>query len=259
MVHFPGKILPAESLIDPLLYFECNTSKSVTLLQTAIEGGVGLFVFSSTAAVYAPSAGPLVTETSPSIPLTPYGRSKLMVEEILEAAVRAHTFKATVLRYFNVAGVDSAYRCGPAGDNPGHLIRTAAEVALGQRARLDVFGADYDTLDGTCVRDHVHVSDLANAHLIALDSIATVDAVPFNTLNCGYGCGVSVLEVVAAFERVLGKPLPYAITARRPGDPPSLIADVARLINLGWRPIHHDLDRIISSSLTWARISPQNQ
>lgn len=252
-IHLAGRILPAQSLLDPLMYFDANTCKTVNLIRTMVAAGIQHCIFSSTAAVYAPSAGPIVTEQSATIPITPYGQSKLMVEEILRATGAAHPFRAAALRYFNVAGVDETHRCGPAGPNPGHLIRTAAEVALGNRRQLEVFGADYDTPDGTCVRDYIHVSDLANAHLVALDALVSGDARSFNVINCGYGQGASVLDVIAAFERVMQKPLPYLIRERRPGDAPVLVAEAERLRALGWRPSHDTLDAIISSALAWAR------
>jgi len=253
ILHFAGKILPAESLTLPLIYFQNNTAKSISLIQAAIEFGTGHFIFSSTAAVYAARAGPVVNEDSETTPLTPYGRSKLMVEEVLRAAAAAHPMKAGVLRYFNVAGVDPKFRCGPAGPNPGHLIRTAIEVAVGQRPHLDVFGADYDTHDGTCVRDYIHVSDLALAHVAALDALTSARATPFTIVNCGYGKGVSVLEVIATVERVVGASLPFAITSRRPGDAPALVADSARLHALGWEPANNGLETIISTAYNWAR------
>ncbi len=256
IIHFAGKILPAESLASPLRYFDVNTAKSIALLQSAIAGDVRFFIFSSTAAVYAPSSGPVVTEQSPTAPLTPYGRSKLMVEDVLRATTAAHSFSATALRYFNVAGVDPDRRCGPAGENPGHLIRTAVEVATGKREKLGIFGDDYGTPDGTCVRDYIHVSDLAAAHIVALDALAGGAPCEFSVLNCGYGKGASVLEVIAAFERVLDRKLPHATVERRAGDAPALVADATLLRALGWTPHHDALEDIIISALGWAGASP---
>ncbi len=253
IIHFAGKIIPAESLMDPLKYFDTNTAKSIVLIQAAIQAGTRQFLFSSTAAVYDPKVGPVVSEDSHTAPLTPYGSSKLMVEQILRSAAQSHTLQATALRYFNVAGVDSAGRCGPAGANPGHLIRTATEVALAQRPHLEIFGTDYDTPDGTCVRDYIHVSDLASAHLTALEHHAAASIGSFSVLNCGYGRGASVLEVVAAFNRVLGRPLPCEFVARRLGDAPALVANASRMRALGWRPRHEDLDGIVASALSWTR------
>lgn len=256
IIHFAGKIQPFESLANPLLYFEENTSNSIALLKAAVTEGVRYFLLSSSAAVYAPTSGPKVTEASATHPLTPYGRSKLMIEEILRDTTAAHPIKCIALRYFNVAGSDAQLRCGPTGVNPGHLIRTGIEVAMKRRPHLDVFGADYDTPDGTCVRDYIHVSDLANAHLVALDGLLGRESPNFSVMNCGYGRGASVLEVVAAFQNVLGRPLPHKISARRAGDAPALIADTTRLQSLGaWAPRFDSLESMISSALAWSRAS----
>lgn len=255
VIHLAGKILPAQSLLNPLLYFDVNTCKTVSLINEAVKSGISYFIFSSTAAVYAPSAGPIVTEQSPTGPITPYGHSKLMIEEVLRSVSAAHQIRATALRYFNVAGVDSAHRCGPGGPNPGHLIRTATEVALGQRYQLEIFGTDYDTPDGTCVRDYIHVSDLAEAHLTALDALIASDFGTFNIINCGYGKGSSVFEVIAAFERVLGQKLRYERCARRRGDAPALVADASLIRDLGWVPRHTELEDIVASAVKWARAS----
>lgn len=253
IIHFAGKILPSESLINPLLYFASNTAKSIAVLQAAAAHAVPYFLFSSTAAVYAPLAGPKVDENSPTVPLTPYGQSKLMTEEVLRASANAHCIKTIALRYFNVAGNDPALRCGPAGENPGHLIRTAVEVAIGRRPYLEVFGADYDTPDGTCIRDYIHVSDLADAHLAALGALASSDTPPFSVMNCGYGRGASVLEVISAFERVLGSALPHKIAERRPGDVPALVADSTKLRSSQlWTPRYDSVESIISTALRWS-------
>lgn len=253
IIHFAGKILPSESLANPLLYFASNTAKSITLLQAAITEAVPYFLFSSTAAVYAPLPGPRVDESSPTIPLTPYGQSKLMTEDVLRASANAHRIKTIALRYFNVAGNDPALRCGPAGENPGHLIRTAVEVATGRRPYLEVFGADYNTPDGTCIRDYIHVSDLADAHIAALAMLASSNALAFSAMNCGYGRGTSVLEVISAFERVLGRGLPYRIAERRPGDAPALVADSTQLRSSQlWTPRYDNVETIITSALGWA-------
>lgn len=250
VIHLAGKIIPAESLCRPLDYFHENTANSITLLRAMANARVGRLIFSSTAAVYGASTSAQVREDMPTKPITPYGASKLMVEEIMAASGAAHGLRSTALRYFNVAGADPLKRCGPRGPNPGHLIRNAIDVALKRRDTLSVFGTDYDTPDGTCVRDFIHVSDLAAAHLSALAALDHQDG--FRVLNCGYGHGASVLEVILATESVTGRKLPYRIAPRRAGDPPAVIADSAALRRLGtWAPLHTDLTAIIDSAYQW--------
>lgn len=251
-IHLAGKILPNESLTQPTRYFWENTGKSLALVDALYDAGVHSFVFSSTAAVYDPASGPVVNEDSPVAPISPYGLSKLFVEQSLRAATTNTALRAVSLRYFNVAGADLALRCGPAGANPGHLIRTAVDVALGRKERLDIFGDNYDTPDGTCVRDYIHVSDLANAHLAALDLLER--GAPFKVLNCGYGGGHSVLEVISALEGVIGRPLPKRVAARRAGDAPALVANASALrAHSTWTPRHADLQVILRSALAWAQ------
>lgn len=250
VVHLAGKILPAESLERPLDYFWENTAKSMTLLKAMVRRNVKRLVFSSTAAVYGQSSSPKVDEQAPTQPISPYGTSKLMVEQVMSAAGAAHGLKSIALRYFNVAGVDAKLRCGPRGPNPGHLIRTVVDVARGRKAMLQVFGADYDTPDGTCIRDYIHVSDLAAAHIAALSALDGQEG--FRILNCGYGRGESVRDVIRASEAVIGRPLPHEIAARRPGDPVALVADPTALLALGsWSIAHDNLETIIESMLAW--------
>lgn len=250
VIHLAGKILPEESLSDPLTYFQENTGKSIVLLRAMRRVGVSRLIFSSTAAVYGPSVEHKVTENSPTRPVTPYGLSKLMTEQVIAAASAAHGLRSIALRYFNVAGVDELRRCGPRGPNPGHLIRTAVDVALARKPLLQIFGDDYATPDGTCVRDYIHVADLADAHLVALKSLEQQNG--YRALNCGYGRGASVKEVVRAVEAVTGKSLPYEIAPRRAGDPPALIADSSSLTSLGtWQPRFDDLATIIRSVIAW--------
>jgi UDP-glucose 4-epimerase len=250
VIHLAGKILPAESMKDPVRYLIENACKTVTLLGAMVEHGVGRLVFSSTAAVYGQSDVFKVDEDAPTKPMSPYGLSKLMAEQAIEATCAAHDLRAVALRYFNVAGVDAGLRCGPRGPNPGHLIRSAIGTARGIDGPMVVFGQDYDTPDGTCIRDYIHVSDLATAHICAL---ADLELDPgFRVLNCGYGYGASVLEVLRAVEAATGKPLPYSVGPRREGDPPALIADPTRLIALGsWHPRHSSLVDIVGSALEW--------
>lgn len=253
VIHLAGKILPHESLQDPLLYFMENASKSFVLMQSMLSHNVRRLIFSSTAAVYGRSDTFFVKESAPTNPISPYGRSKLFVEEALRSVCEAHEFRAIALRYFNVAGADPKQRCGPRGPNPGHLIRTTVDVALGKRERLEIFGSDYPTNDGTCIRDYVHVSDLAEAHRAALHSLDTTPGL--RILNCGYGCGASVLEVLRACEALLGSAIPHTFAPRRPGDAPGLIADASELrATCVWQPKHTELSDIIASALAWDKV-----
>ncbi len=254
IMHFAGSVRVDESVADPLKYYGNNTAASRTLIAAAVDAGVARFVFSSTAAVYGiPETSP-VDEAAPTQPINPYGRSKLMTERMLEDTVAAGCgMRVAILRYFNVAGADPAGRAGQRTPNATHLIKVASEVAVGKRAAITVFGTDYPTPDGTCVRDYIHVSDLADAHVAVLERLADMSE-PLLRFNCGYGRGYSVREVLAAVERAAGAPLTVHEGARRAGDPPALVAD-ARAIreSLGWRPRHDDLDRIVCDALRWER------
>ena len=210
------------------------------------------FIFSSTATVYAEDAKQPLAEESAKAPISPYARSKLMTEWMLEDVARAHDFRYHILRYFNVAGADPQGRTGQSNPNATHLIKRAAMVALGRAPHLGIFGTDYPTPDGTGVRDYIHVTDLAAAHLLALDAIR--GGAPSTIYNCGYGRGLSVRQVVEAVERVTGAPLPAKEGPRRAGDPPTLISDPSRIkAALGWKPAHDDLDGIIRSAIAWER------
>ncbi|HEY8572874.1 UDP-glucose 4-epimerase GalE [Phenylobacterium sp.] len=249
VIHLAGKILPAESVKDPIRYLNENTCKTIALLEAMVRAGVRRLVFSSTAAVYGQSEVPKVDEDAATRPMSPYGVSKLMAEQAIEVVCAAHDLRATALRYFNVAGVDAALRCGPRGPNPGHLIRTAIQCVRGVGGPLVVFGDDYETPDGTCLRDYIHVSDLAAAHLSALLDLETHAG--FHVFNCGYGNGASVLEVIRTVEMVSGKALPYTVGPRRDGDPPALIADPTRLLETGtWKPTY-SLAEIVRSAMHW--------
>jgi UDP-glucose 4-epimerase len=252
IIHFAGSIVVPDSVKDPLAYYANNTVVARHLIEVAIQTGVRDFIFSSTATVYAgESLGPL-SEKLPTGPVSPYGRSKLMTEWMLEDVSRAHDFRYIALRYFNVAGADPGGRSGQCSPRATHLIKRGCQAALGRVPALEIFGTDYPTPDGTGVRDYIHVSDLVAAHALALDYLR--DGGDSKVMNCGYGHGASVREVVAAIERVVGKPLPAREAPRRPGDPPSLVADAALIRQtLDWRPKHDDLDEIVRHAYDWER------
>jgi UDP-glucose 4-epimerase len=228
-----------------------NTVKSRALIETAIATGVRHFIFSSTAAVYGMPGSEAVAEQAALKPLSPYGNSKLMTEIMLADAARAHQLSYVVLRYFNVAGADPQGRSGQSTPTATHLIKVAAQAALGQRPHLDVFGTDYPTPDGTCIRDYVQVNDLARAHLTALNHLRGGGA--STVMNCGYGHGASVLEVIEVMKRVSGVDFEVRLKPRRPGDPATLVARVDRIRNLGWAPRHDNLDEIVEQALRWER------
>lgn len=252
VAHFAGSIVVPDSIRDPLGYYQNNTVVSRALIASAVDAGIGAFIFSSTAAVYGePEANP-VPETAPLKPISPYGTSKMMTEMMLRDTAFAHEFRYTALRYFNVAGADPRGRSGQSTPRATHLIKMAALAALGERPRLDIFGTDYDTPDGTCVRDYIHVSDLAAAHLKALDRLR--DGGDSIVLNCGYGRGFSVREVIDAVSRAAGTEVPVQETERRAGDPPALVAGADAIRDaLGWVPMREDLDGIVTSALEWER------
>ena len=252
VIHFAGSIVVPDSVADPLGYYENNVVKSRALIAACVEAGVKHFLFSSTATVYAEDARQPLAETERKAPISPYARSKLMTEWMLEDVSRATPLRHIVLRYFNVAGADAQGRTGQSTPKATHLIKRAAQVALGRVPQLDIFGTDYPTPDGTGVRDYIHVTDLADAHLLALDVLKTGAA--STTYNVGYGRGLSVREVIAGVEKVTGEKLPARESPRRPGDPPTLISDPTRLkTELGWAPRHEDLDEIIRSAIAWER------
>ena len=238
-------------MADPLGYYLSNTVKTRALLEAAVKARVRHFVFSSTAAVYGNPNKTVVDEDSVPAPLSPYGMSKLMSEVIIRDVSAAHDQSHVILRYFNVAGADPRGRHGQITANSTHLIKVAIETALGQRPFLSIFGNDYPTPDGTCVRDYVHVSDLARAHLLALDQLR-LDGVS-RTLNCGYGRGYSVREVVETVKSVAGADFEVRHAPRRPGDAASIVACNDRLLGLGWRPEFDDISAIIRHALTWER------
>jgi UDP-glucose 4-epimerase len=253
IMHFAGSIVVPESVERPLEYYANNTLASHGLISAAVDAGVKHILFSSTAAVYgAPTRVP-IAENDPKLPINPYGASKLMTERMLEDASAAHPFNHGALRYFNVAGADPQGRAGQMGKGSTHLIKVAVEAAVGKRDHVAVYGEDYPTPDGTCIRDYIHVSDLAAAHVAALDWL-TEHPGDNLVMNCGYGKGLSVLEVLDAVDRVSGTPVRRVMEARRAGDPPALIADNARLLEtLDWRPAFADIDRIVGDALKWER------
>ena len=249
VLHFAGKVDVAESLVDPLKYYLHNTTKAQLLIQTAIDNGVSNFIFSSTAAVYGQSELPLVDEAAALAPISSYGRSKLMTEDIIRDTHAAHGLNYAILRYFNVAGADPKMRYGQITRNAKHLIGTGLATALGKRKFIEIYGDNYPTRDGTCIRDFVHVSDLADAHMIALNHLRSTRS--SITLNCGYGRGYSVKEVLRAVEHVIGKRLEVRIADRRTGDPVSLVSDNRRLVALGWKPQFNDLATIVEHAYRW--------
>jgi len=253
IMHFAGSIVVPESVEQPLKYYANNTLATHALIDAAVAGGVKHFLFSSTAAVYgAPERVP-IDEEDAKLPINPYGASKLMTERMLADCSAAYGFNYGALRYFNVAGADPGGRAGQIGKGSTHLIKIAVEAAVGKRDGVSVFGTDYPTPDGTCIRDYIHVSDLAAAHVAALERLV---ANPNENLilNCGYGKGLSVLEVLDAVDRANGAAVPREIAARRPGDPPQLVAGNKRLMQtLDWRPEHADIDTIVADALAWER------
>jgi UDP-glucose 4-epimerase len=252
IIHFAASIVVPDSVRDPLGYYRNNTMNARALLEVAVKTGVRNFIFSSTAAVYGNPARVPVAEDAPLAPMSPYGNSKLMTEIMLRDVAAAYGLKYVVLRYFNVAGADPQQRTGQSTVGATHLIKVAVETALGLRPRIDVFGTDYPTADGTCIRDYIHVSDLVRAHSDALVHLRRGGA--SETFNCGYGHGYSVIEVIDAVKRVSGKDFAVRLAERRPGDPAAIVADAARIrATLGWTPQFDDLDTIVTHALAWER------
>lgn len=256
VLHFAAHIVVPESVADPLKYYANNTRNTLGLLLALVRHGVRRLVFSSTAAVYGNPERIPVTESEPLLPINPYGASKLMSERMISDLAATGALDHVTLRYFNVAGADPGGRLGQATAAATHLIKVACELASGKRERIDVFGTDYPTPDGTCVRDYIHVEDLARAHVLALDHL--VAGGQSLTLNCGYGHGYSVREVLAAVERQHGHALAVRDVDRRPGDPAALVADSTRIRTvLGWQPQYDDLDFIVRTALAWERSLPR--
>ena len=252
VLHLAAKTVVPESVANPLEYYRNNTCASRTLIECCVETGVERFVVSSTAAVYGAPRVALIGEETPAAPVNPYGSSKLMTERMLADVSAATGLRHVTLRYFNVAGCDPEGRIGQSTPDATLLVKVACEVAIGKRGHMLVYGTDYPTPDGTGVRDYIHVEDLADAHLRALRRLEGGGG--SLTLNCGYGCGYSVREVIRAVERAAGAPLDARDAPRREGDPPSLVARAERIRDvLGWTPRFDDLDTIAATSLAWER------
>jgi UDP-glucose 4-epimerase len=253
IMHFAGSLSVPESVTDPVKYFRNNTVQSESLIEDAIDCGVENFVFSSTCAVYGIPERLPITEDSDTLPINPYGASKLMTERMLSDCATAGLLKACRLRYFNVAGADPYLRAGQRTVGSSQLIKAAVETVLGKRECVTVHGTDFPTPDGTGVRDYIHVSDLANAHVLALRKLMD-DPERDLLFNCGYGHGFSVLEVLDAVDRISGKPSERRFGEARPGDPPTLVSSNERITQLlGWVPQFDDLETIVSHSLAWER------
>jgi UDP-glucose 4-epimerase len=253
IMHFAGSVVVPESVADPLKYYDNNSARSRSLIASAVASGVRHFIFSSTAATYGIPDSVPVREDAPQRPINPYGMSKLMTEAMLADVAAAHDFNYCALRYFNVAGADPAARSGQSTAGATHLIKVAVEAALDQRSHVDVFGTDFDTPDGTGVRDYIHVSDLAAAHLLALGALIA-DPATSHRLNCGYGRGFSVLEVLDAVDKATNRPIERRMGPRRAGDPDALVADNGAIrAAFGWQPRYADLDTIVAHALAWER------
>lgn len=251
VLHFAGSIVVPESVENPLKYYDNNTGNTTELIRLAVKNRIPRFIFSSTAAVYGMPSTQAVTEDSPLDPINPYGRSKLMSEWVLQDTAVAHPeFSYIALRYFNVAGADPKGRLGQSTPNATHLFKAASQAALARREALHVFGTDYPTPDGTCIRDYIHVTDLAQAHVLALRHLEQGN--PSGVFNCGYGRGYSVREIVAAVKKASGVDFPVIDSPRRAGDPPALVADCSRIRRtMGWTPRHDDIHEIALSAYTW--------
>jgi UDP-glucose 4-epimerase len=253
IIHFAGSIVVPESVTQPLKYYGNNTAKSRALIESAARGGVRHFIFSSTAATYGIPQRVPIREEDPTQPINPYGWSKLMTERMLMDTAAVHPLNFCALRYFNVAGADPQGRSGQSTAGATHLIKIAAEAVVGKRSHVSVFGNDYATPDGTGIRDYIHVSDLADAHVDALETLIAAPQTS-HILNCGYGRGFSVLEVLDAVDRVAGHPIERRIEPRRPGDSDALVADNSKILaTLPWRPKRNDLDTIVADALAWER------
>ncbi|WP_310619847.1 UDP-glucose 4-epimerase GalE [Flexibacterium corallicola] len=252
VIHFAGSIIVPESVSDPLKYYNNNTAKSRNLIEACVSNGIDKFIFSSTAAVYGDPEIVPVDEDAPLAPLSPYGTSKLMTELMLRDVSLAHDFRYTALRYFNVAGADPKGRTGQSTKNATHLIKVACEASLGKRDHLGVFGTDFDTPDGTGVRDYIHVSDLASAHYLALKRLR--DGGKSIVMNCGYGDGYSVRQVIDAVKSVSKVDFTVQEKPRRAGDSPKVVAKNTKILSeLNWEPKHDDLHQIVEHALNWER------
>jgi UDP-glucose 4-epimerase len=256
VMHFAASIVAPESVADPVKYYRNNTAHALNLIAACVRCGVERFIFSSTAAVYGIPAGGTAAEDSPTLPINPYGSSKLMVEQVLKDVERAHGIRSVVLRYFNAAGADPTARIGERHAPETHLIPLVLQAAKGERDGITVFGADYPTPDGTCIRDYIHVEDLAAAHLAALAYLEADGGSV--TLNVGYGKGASVKEVIETAHMVTGADFPVRVAARRPGDPPVLVAQADRIRRvLAWTPRYDNLRTIVADAWRWEQKRPR--
>lgn len=252
VIHCAGAVVVPESIEDPLKYYQRNVAASARLLRACVDRSVGRFIFSSTAAVYGAPDGQPIAEDSPLVPINPYGRSKLMFEWMLRDCAAAYGLRYVALRYFNVAGADPNGRSGQCSPVATHLIKVAGEAFTGKRDHVAIFGDDYPTPDGTCIRDYIHIADLSEAHLAVLRRLE--DGGESRIYNCGYGAGYSVREVLDSVQAVVGQPIDVRTAPRRAGDPPELVADSRKLRDeLGWTPAHDDLNGIIASAIAWER------
>jgi UDP-glucose 4-epimerase len=252
VLHFAAAIVAPESVINPLKFYGNNTRNTLNLLTASVRFGVERFIFSSTAAVYGTPETGVAAEESPTVPINPYGTSKLMSEWMLRDVALAHSLKYVALRYFNVAGADPQARMGQRTPEATHLIKVACQTALGQREAMSIFGTDYPTPDGTGIRDYIHIEDLAAAHLAALSYLETGGATTI--LNVGYGRGSSVREVIKVVQEVAGIDFKVVEAPRRPGDPASLVAKADRIRELfGWQPRYDDLSTIVADAWRWER------
>lgn len=250
ILHLAAKISVPESVVNPILYYDTNTIKSLILIKAAVSHRIKRFIFSSTAAVYGNSYDTPLSEDALPAPVSPYGRSKLMTEWMLGDAAAANDFKFVALRYFNVAGADPSGRAGQSTPNATHLVRVAIQTALGQRSEFGIFGTDYPTPDGTCIRDYIHVTDLVTAHISSLDYLRKGGE--SLTLNCGYGRGFSVRDVVGMVQKVTGVNFRVTKLPRRVGDPASIVARSDRIrAELGWKPNHDSLEEIVATAFQW--------
>jgi len=252
VIHFAGSISVPESVADPLKYYDNNTAATRSLIEQCLSANVHQFIFSSTAAVYGMPPVAAVTETITPDPINPYGDSKWMIERILKDTAAATNLRFVALRYFNVAGADPQGRTGQSTQQATHLMKVAAQAALGRPNGMDLFGTDYDTPDGTCVRDYIHVSDLADVHILALDYLN--GGGQSTIMNCGYGNGYSVREVIDVVKKVSGSDFEVREVGRRAGDPPTLISDPSLVHNtLPWTPQYNDLEQIVKDALRWEK------
>ncbi|WP_230532228.1 UDP-glucose 4-epimerase GalE [Microvirga roseola] len=250
IVHFAAKLIVPESVTDPLGYYLNNTVKSRSLMAAAVAAGVQKFIFSSTAAVYGNASDKPLAEDAHLDPLSPYGTSKLLTEMMLRDVAAAHDMRYVVLRYFNVAGADPAMRHGQSTANATHLIKVAVQTALGMRPHMEIYGSDYQTQDGTCIRDYIHVTDLISAHMQALKYLN--EGNESTVVNCGYGHGYSVSEVIETVRKVSGRPVDARQAPRRAGDPATIVADSSRIrARMGWEPRYDDLSTIVDHTLRW--------